>query len=370
MTNLDTSPHPARARSRKTGLGRSFRTVQALAVLIACVNLPSDVSAADDAPSEERAPRVGADRWIPSLALTTGITVQDWDGDVSSEVCRGCSLSDPSATAEALQPSANGDDRDQTPFAGISLELMSPELALPGSPRVFLGGEVAPTFGSDRKIAVAGQIGPLGTRSSSPETQSFTDESAAGQGSEVVLQRDDVTFGAHLGLAFPFQLFGRSLWIKPSVGWTRFDVDLQGQVADADCLPVTRGTIETTECNPNDLGIGQNGQQFGLGFLRETRLFAQDSRTFDGIGPGLHLELDAGPAGPVRASVFVGARVYRVLGDRDFDLRTAPLTFFDEINESEGRGPDEAAARFGFSVDEWIYRAGIGVRFQWLGWDE
>ncbi len=369
MTNLVTSHSPARRGSQGTVLRRSLRTFKALSALIACVNLPSHVSAAEDAPPGERAPRVGADRWIPSLAVDAGIAVQEWQGDVSSQVCRGCSLSDPMGMAEVLRPPASGDDRDQTPFVGISLDLMSPELSLPGSPRVFFGGEIAPTFGADRKLAVDGEIGPLGTRAADPARQSFSEDLAAGQGSEVVLQRDDVTFGAHLGLAFPFELFGRSLWIKPSVGWTRFEIDLQGQVADADCLPVTRGSFQTTECNPNDLGMGQGGQQFGLGFLRETRLFARESRTFDGIGPGLHLELDAGPAGPFRTSVFVGARAYRVLGNKVMSVRTGPNPIFDEINVSEGRGPDEVAARFGFEVDEWVYRAGIGVRLQWLGWD-
>ncbi len=289
MTNLDALHSPTRAGSRKTALLRSLLAIGTLTALLACVCLPSDSSAAEDGSSREGNQRDGADRWIPSLALTMGLTVQDWDGDVSSEICRGCSLSDPTGTPEALQPPASGDDRDQTPFVGISLELMSPELALPGSPRFFLGGEVAPTFGSDRKVAIAGEVGVIGTRSSNPEATSFTDDSAAGQGSEVVLERDDVAFGAYLGIAFPFELFERALWIKPSFGWTRFDVNLQGQVADADCLPVTRGTLETTECNPNDLGTGQNGEQFGLGFLRETRLSSKDSRTFDGIGPGLNL---------------------------------------------------------------------------------
>lgn len=331
--------------------------------------LASSAEAAGSSSSSRAGKSWGADRWIPSIAVTTGITVQDWQGDVSSQICRGCPIPDPMMMEEVLQPPADGDDRDQTPFVGISLELMSPEIPIPGSPRFFIGGEVAPTFGSDRKVAIAGEIGPLGTRSSNPEAQSFTEDAAAGQGSEVVLERDDVAFSAHLGLAFPFELFDRPILIKPSFGWTRFDIDFQGQVSDADCLPVTRGNIQTTECNPNDLGTGQFGQQFGLGFLRETRLISQESRTFDGIGPGLHIEMDGGPVGPFRTSVFIGARVYRILGNKDFTIRSGPREIFDEINVSEGRGPDQAVARFGFEVDDWLYRAGIGVRLQWLGWD-
>ncbi|MHA7838883.1 MAG: hypothetical protein ACX98W_15605 [bacterium] len=348
-------------------LAKAFVSVLGTILLGASVlvglGLPSGARA-----EEPRSP--GADRWIPSVAFDSGLTVQDWKGSVSSQICRGCSIPDPMMREEALQPPAAGDDRDQTPFVSLQVEILSPELPLPGTPRFFFGGEIAPTFGSDRKVAIVGEVGPIGTRSPNPETQSFSAESAAGQGSEVVLERERLTFGAHAGLAFPFEIYGRPVQIKPSIGWTRFSIDFQGQVADADCLPVIRSGAMTTECNPNDLGVGQAGDQFGLGFLRETRLTDKDSRSFDGIGPGLHIEMDAGPAGPFRTSVFAGFRIYRILGNRDFDTRVGPRQIFDEINVDQGRPADEVSARFAFDVDEWLYRAGVGVRIQWLGWDD
>ena len=103
----------------------------------------------------------GADRWITSVAVISGITFQDWDASVESVVCRGCGIPDPLGREEPLQLPANGDDRDVTPFVGANLELMTPELSLPGSPRLFLGGEVAGAFGTERKLAQEGEPGTI-----------------------------------------------------------------------------------------------------------------------------------------------------------------------------------------------------------------
>ena len=82
--------------------------------------------------------QVRPDRWVPSVALISGITLQEWDGAVSSEICRGCSFPDPKA-AEPLRDPDESDDLDVTPYFGGNLELMTPQLPLPGSPRLFVG---------------------------------------------------------------------------------------------------------------------------------------------------------------------------------------------------------------------------------------
>jgi len=295
----------------------------------------------------------GADRWIPSLALEGGVSFQKWDSGVSSEVCRGCTIPDP--MVEELQPPALGDDRDSTPFIGIQLELTSPELHVPGSPRFFFGAEIAPTFGKERDIAITGiPARTIGSPSDNPSIP-FGDTLATGQGAVATMKRDELSFGAWAGLAFPFEAFGRRLEIRPSFNWIRFDVELDGLVSDADCLDVIVGGFEQNRC------IGTSGNP--AGFLRVTQFSTSTDETFDGIGPGLYIEMEAARVGPIGTTVFGGARFYRILGDKDVEIRSGPITTADEL------GTDQSAARFGFEVDDWLYRFGVGIRFQWLGDD-
>lgn len=301
------------------------------------------------------APREEADRWIPSLALEGGMSFQDWEADVASQVCRGCAFSDPLAVPETLQPGGAGDDRDSTAFIGIQLELMSPQIPIPGSPRFFIGGEIAPTFGNERDVVSRGQPGPIGSPSTNDQAR-FGDNIATGQGSKVTMKRDELTFGLYAGMAFPFELFGRELEIRPSLNWTRFDVELDGFVSDADCAVVTFGGITSTQCN-------SPGPPVPPGFLRQTQIRTSTDETFDGIGPGLHLEMKAGRVGPLGTTVFAGARVFRLLGEKDVEIRSGPTTVSDQL------GTDQTTARFGYEVDDWIYRFGVGVRLQWLGDD-
>jgi hypothetical protein len=293
----------------------------------------------------------GADRWVPSIAGVSGITAQDWDADVSSIVCRGCTIPDPLGREVELRVPANGDDRDITPYVGASLELMTPELPVPGSPRLFAGAEILGAFGIERKIARQGQPGTV--RSPAPEgaqeNTSFDAEVALGQGGRTVATMSDVMYGIYAGVSFPFDLNGRAIRIRPGLAWIRYEIDLEGLVVDADCQP----QLGRTECNTNLAG-----------FLRETRLPGSATETFDGIGPALDVEMDTGRLGPLGTSLFLGTRVYRILGDTDVDFRSGPITISDQL------GTDDAAARFGFEVDDWMYRVGIGMRLQWLGQDD
>jgi hypothetical protein len=286
----------------------------------------SKASSPDSAPGSGR---VAADRWIPSLALEGGFSFQRWKAGVSSQVCRGCPI--PGPGVEELQPGDHEDDRDSTALIGIQLELMSPELHLPGRPRFFFGAEIAPTFGNERDIASTGN--PARTvgspRPDSPNSV-FSEDFALGQGAVVTMKRDELTFGASAGF-------------RPSFNWIRFDVELDGLVSDADCA---------ARCNTTPAGPG---------FLRETQFHTSTDETFDGIGPGLHIEMEAARMGPIRTTVFGGARIYRILGDKDIGIRAGPITISDQL------GTDQSAARFDFDVDDWLYRFGIGVRIQWMG---
>lgn len=295
----------------------------------------------------------GAGLFVPSLFVRSGVTGQVWDATLRSETCRGCTL--PNANAAPLRPSESDDDFDVTPFVGGVLELMTPELSIFGSPRLFVGGEFAGSFGIDRRIAREGD--PSTVSSPLPQENSptgYPEETALGQGSETIATFGDYIYGAHAGVAIPFELWGRALRIRTSVGWLRYEVDLEGIVTDAECTPI--GTT-TTECNPLNL------QRPG-GFQRAVTLTASTNQEFDGIGPGLDVEMDTGRFGPVGSSILIGVQFYRILGDRKVDFSSPAVTVSDSL------GTDQNQAHFGYEAHEWIYRLGVGIRFSWLGFEE
>ena len=99
--------------------------------------------------------------------------------------------------------------------------------------------------------------------------------------------------------------------------------------------------------------------------MREVNLAAEDSLMLNAIGPGVELEMDAGRFGSIGASVYLGAHFYRVLGDRDVDLSADSGIVGN--NPPDGVRPDRYIADWKFKMDPWMYRAGLGIRFHWLG---
>jgi hypothetical protein len=320
-----------------------FALLSAAAALLAA--LPAARAAGEEAGA--RSSQKGDDRWVPSLAVISGLTVQEWNGSVSSQTCPGCTL--PSPNAVPLRNPASGDDRDVSPYVGGNFELMSPALPIPTSPRLFIGGDLFAAFGTERAVAQEGD--PSGLRSPLPPGASgstpFGEDSVLGQGSQTKAELNTAVYGAHAGIAFPFELYGRALRIKPLFAWIRYDVDVDGLVVDPQCTV----QLNSTQCNTNIPG----------GFIRETRLESKGDDTFDGIGPGVDLEMDTGQFGPLGTSLFIGGRLYRLMGNRKAELGPTSESFNDAL------GTAESSARWSFEIDEWMYRVGIGMRFQWLG---
>lgn len=297
-------------------------------------------------------------RPLVALAAQFGGTFQPWEADSTVTICRGGSFS-PSCTGtqEPLRPSSSGDDVDSTPFIGAALEILSPEIPLPGSPRFFAGGEVIRSVGLERKVAIEGDPGPITSPipPAAAADTSFSEDGAIGNGSETVATIGDLGFGAFAGFAFPFEWLDRDFVIRPSVNWLRFEVDIEGFASDAECREFTVGVNTVTRCVTTTTS--------GPGFLRETTLRGSTTETFDAIGPGIDLEMEIGRVGQFVPSLFFGARFYKILGDRKIALSDGPDSFSDVV------GNDEARARFGFEVDPWIYRLGVGLRVTWLGLD-
>jgi len=325
-----------------------FRIISAVVALRALFPIAS--LATDGGELGEPTKQAGEDRWVPSLAITSGVTIQKQEGFADSVL-----FEDMSPNPIPLQGFAKGDDIAVSPFVGGSLELMAPALPIPTRPRLFVSGEILPTFASDRDLAISGDPGcvsgpepdaPCARSPGGLSGENFDENSANGQGTSLIAQIDTVVFGASLGVAFPLQFGKRQLRIKPSIGWINYEVETEALVVDASCGDPNK--LPPNRCND---------------FLRETTLTASDSQRFNGIGPGLDIEMDTGRYGPLGVSLFTGFRAYAIVGDRTISF-SAEETFVDRL------GMDRAVAQFEVEVDPWIYRAHVGIRFHWLGSEE
>jgi hypothetical protein len=297
-------------------------------------------------------------RWVPSFAITAGATIQNQDGSADSVL-----FQDGSTTPVPLQGRVDGNDLGVAPFVGGSLELMTPALPIPTRPRFFLGGEILPTFSADHALAIEGDPGCItGPKPGDPcakgitvaPTSTFTEAAANGEGTKLTATVDTLVYGADLGVAFPIRAGKRQLRIKPSLGWINFKIDASAKVVNAACNPSNRCTDQSIEIFPGSPPL------IIPGFLRETVLQASDSKRFNGIGPGLDIEMGVGRYGPLGVSLFLGARAYRVLGDRSFSFTTSE-SFDDQL------GMDVATGTFDVEVAPWMYRGNLGIRFEWLG---
>jgi len=329
--------------------------------------------------AQDAAVRPGEDRWIPGLGITGGITFQQQDSSVASSCAVGgagatgipaCSGGVPPGPG-VLRPSDDDTDWAVSPYVGVDAQLMTPALPIPTRPRLFLRGEVLPTFAVTRSIANEGDATGLeppvfgGTGRLQPPIN-YPEPAVSGQGSKTDSTVETLAFGADVGVAFPFELRGRQLRIKPSFGWLRYEVKVDGTVHRAikNDRPTGNGAV-IRDCTflPDSVlptsvscaGVALSGTQ---------------SQWFNGIGPGLELEMDAFRAGPIGASLFLNAHGYRILGERE-------VRFSESVNYPNPVGGPPAAnqipadtytANWSFEVHPWMYRAGVGIRFQWLGY--
>lgn len=337
----------------------------ALACVAAAVGpaLLPEASAQGRESPEDHFARVGENRWVPSLAVRSGVWLQSQHGDIDS-----CLFQNPADATGAcpgppvsmpLRPPSSDDDLAIASFVGANLELMSPALPIPTRPRLFASGEILPTFSADRDLAGEGDPscikGPLLTDvdcvdPTVPRTSSFSEADINGEGSKVTTNYDTLWFGASFGVAFPLQVGERWLRIKPSVGWISYKAELEGRLVDGECEP-------PTSCTAVIGGVGS-------GTLREVNLTGSDSRRFHAIGPGLDVEMDTGRFGPLGTSIFLGGRAYRTFGNRRLEAETTTI-FPNDGLPLEG---EAASARWEAELKPWIYQAGVGLRVQWLGW--
>ncbi len=349
--NIPCRPSLVPVWPKRTGRASGWQSCATVALAV-CSAL---VAHAADAQSARR--QAGEDRWVPSLALTAGFTIQpDHKGMGSSFIQDN---TNPTFPIPTLRGPEDGNDTAVSPFVGGSFDLMTPALPIPTRPRIFIGGEILPTFAPGRDVAVQGD--PKCVRGPEPGVPCARDEDGSrrrpfgetatnGTGTQVEARIGTMIYGAHIGVAFPFAFAERQFRVKPSFGWINFKVSGHGLVVDAACDPVSACTDYTPF----------PGLPTIPGFLRETRITARESQRFNAIGPGLDFEMDTGQFGPLGISLFIGGGAFVILEDRKISFQTTQ-TIIDQL------GNDDVTGRFEVKIDQWIYRAHVGMRFQFIG---
>ena len=174
-------------------------------------------------------------------------------------------------------------------------------------------------------------------------TTAFGENEANGQGMRTVAQLDQLTWGAKLGVSFSFEVRGRELRVKPSIGYIHYKIGVKGFLVDPTCGPGPRSTTTCTDTyNPVTLV-----KTFDAVPLRESVLSGSDSGKFDGIGPGIDLELQTGRLGPLGTALFLGIHGYYQPGDRDIAFsatRSFSDDFGNDVDSAQWRGAREAVA--------------------------
>lgn len=277
-----------------------------------------------------------ADRWVPSLSLTLGISFHAMEGEVSS-----VDLTDGSE----VRPTVDNDKVSRSPIAGGRLGILSPTLPVPLRPRLFLEGEIAAVSNQKRRVAREGT--PIGIDQPDPNPVDgrfrIFEETITGVGSVTNADMKNRQYGAAVGLFFPFQVGDWSFALKPGARYLRRTMEFDGRV-----LAARRGNLPATA--PDTA-------------TQQIVLLGDDELDLDAIGPSLELEIDVARWWDnVGASLFVGGGAYRVLGDRDVSFSgttTAP--------DPDTGVLDTFRADFSSEVDPWIFHGSVGLRVRWQG---
>jgi hypothetical protein len=323
---------------------RSSRRVACVCAIAAAFAL-ADSARGQQAVDEE-------ERWVPAFGVFFDIHGQKADGSVTTgpvvgpPLPAGCA-NDPDPTRSPLfcseRPNpakilsdVTGGDTSITPMVGGSLELMTPRLLdSVVRPRLFARGEFAYAFAFERNLAGEESPGEFAAPIQVRQTATDTEElSVKGQGSRARMQVRPVVLSLGSGVAFSFDLFDRRIRLKPSIEYLHYELDLIGVVRRAVKLR-TPAAINTLA--PDD--------------FRLISLTQVEQRSYDGVGPGLELEVDATRVGPFISSIYIMGRGYKVFGDLDTTLAAT-----NEFGET---------ASWKFEPDSWVWRSGVGFRLRW-----
>lgn len=274
-------------------------------ITTSCIVLLSSVSSAEPPAFDE------SQNWVPSLAITSGMLVEDGHGAVASTV----------------RPSATGSETLISPWLGGSLELMSPAWdPLGGRTRFFVHGGLGANFGFKRDLAKEGAPGAF----NAPDIPGITDDTLVqGQGSVTDAQPTGLVVTAGAGLSITIETERRRFRIKPSLEYLLEEVGVGGRVH--------RATLDDPSVP-------------SFNFIVIT---GNEKKYFHGLGPGLEVEADIARAGPVLVALLASGSAFRILGDRDV-----------QFSSTDATGTESAT--WSYRKDAWSYRAHVGLRFRWV----
>jgi len=306
-------------------------------------------------------------RWVPSAAVSFEALGQRVDGSLESSdifgapLPEGCEIrpgvfspnrfcTQPVPTTQPLTDSSSGSDLTTAALVGLSLELMAPRFtASLGRPRWFAHADGSLVFGVRRKLAGTGSPGRLGPPppTSGGLPTNFSEDTITGQGSRAYWELQSPIIAAGTGLAFSFDVWGRRIRIKPSFEYMLQEAELEGVALRAVQL---RGSL-----NPRPDGIEDYRL---LSFQANKRV------THHGLGGGIEVEADTSRLGPFVLSVFIGGRVYRLLGDLDETLSSNKNLAGPSFEQPDGTRPEQAT--WHFEPENLVWRGGVGLRFRFL----
>jgi len=297
------------------------------------------------------------ERWVPSVAITSGVVAQGASASVSTAVIKipswdpfvpGTSCPDPipSPTCpmiveEAGRPSDRGNSILFAPFVGGQIELMTPGIqALIGRPRGFFQVGFDVSFGVEYDTALEGDLGDMGDDIRRPI---FIPTVIEGQGSETALSIRSPIFTAGAGIAFTAEIWGRRVRLKPSFQWMRQEVEMSGRTN----VPILLSYD------------GSNDSVYQMVYLK-----ADKTLVWHGIGPGLELEVDAVRTGPITVSLAFYVNAYYLLGNKDIEMTaTEELQAFPTVPPLP---PQPISSTYTYEQKDWSFRGGVALRFRFL----
>jgi len=240
------------------------------------------------------------------------------------------------------RPSIAGDVEMTYPLVGFSAELMSPELPIPTHPRVFIHADTAMSFSSTWKVAFEGKAGNPELPQPGPNIPAtqISVTAVSGTGSQVTAEARPFEFSAGAGLSFEFEVWERTLRLRPSFEYRRETLEYSLLLSNA----VTSNPIDRCDPYCSLAEIGQNKRS-----------------TLHGIGPGVEIEMDAARAASLVFSVYASAQAYHYLGSRKTSISASG-------NYTPPAEPSEEPILFNATVEQeaWSYRGLVGLRLRWL----
>jgi hypothetical protein len=368
---------------------RVNRVVRWFAIVVATISIfaspflvgVNSASANANTAADQEVKRRGSDDWVPAFALTGAFHGHAHKSKVSSSCDIGgpgdgigllvrCSQagelgrSGPLTafdTPNVLRSPADDSSFTLWPTVGVDFQIMSPtliELPYDIKPRAWGAVEISAAFPPERTIANEANLTQLTLPESLSDPTSYPTGAISGLGSEVASKVGTFMYGAQAGLAFPIQFGTRKVRIKPSFGWIQYRLKVEGRV-----LSALKDDVNGDDAAPPFVQPSAGSR------VREIDLRDSVNRTFNGIGPGIEIELESGQFGNIGAAMFASAQAYKILGKKKIKLS-------DTVTKADGSalGPGEDGlledtyrAKWEHEVDPWMFRFKVGIRFHYLG---